>query len=58
MKYEVRCSYCDAHLFYGYADTGIDAKVMANPCECDTTVHMGVDTYVTTLWGTTIPCVA
>ena len=30
MKYEVRCSSCDSHLFTGVADTGIDAIAMAD----------------------------
>ena len=33
-KYEVRCSECDASLFVGEADTGIDAMAMADSCDC------------------------
>jgi hypothetical protein len=52
MKYEVRCSNCDAHLFTGVADTGIDAIAMADSCDCICVDGVGAsieNCYVTTL---------
>lgn len=52
MKYEVRCSMCDSHLFTGVADTGIDAIAMADWCDCPCVNGAGAsieNCYVTTL---------